>query len=125
MANTTQTSAEILASEGQTIKPYGVYIVLRDQLTELGELARAESLRPQMMYNYDRNGLIVKGRAAKVTKEAGRYTTDEVRTFVQKWVKKNCKKDAFAPTEPPYNPFANIDEISAQLREENPTLIEV
>lgn len=87
MANIKVSATEILEMESG-ITPYQVHTVLNSKLAEL-EIDR--QVPPQMMYNYDRNGVIVKGRASKVTKEAGRYSNTEVINFVTKWIEKNYK----------------------------------
>lgn len=96
MANIKKTAATIMtdANDGN-VTPYEVFVVLRETLEGLNIEAateRAATLVPQMMYNYDRNGLI-NGVKAKETKVAGRYTLDEVNAFVAKFVKKNFKVD--------------------------------
>jgi tRNA(Ile2) C34 agmatinyltransferase TiaS len=93
MANITLTAEDIFAKvEDGTATPYMVYVVLRDRMAGSGNakaVDRVATLKPQMMYNYDRNGLIVKGRAAKVTGHAGRYTRNEINEFVGKFMAKN------------------------------------
>jgi hypothetical protein len=61
--------------------PYQIHSVVNKVLEALGTEYR---VRPQMMYNYDRNGLIVKG-----AKDQKRYTEDEVASFVIRFVERN------------------------------------
>jgi hypothetical protein len=63
------------------IKPYGIYTVIQTALKVMGS---EKEIRPQMMYNYDRNGLIVKGK-----KGVKRYNKDEVVAFAKKYVAKH------------------------------------
>lgn len=86
MANTKKSVVEILATQGQSLTPYEVYRIWSEAVSTIDA---SRELKPQMAYNYDRNGLIVKGRSAKVTGTAGRYTSEEAVAFVSKWVKKN------------------------------------
>lgn len=69
--------------DGAMIKPYGIHTVINTTFQVLGSEL---TVRPQMMYNYDRNGLIVKGK--KGTKE---YTKTEVIAFATKYVTKKTK----------------------------------
>jgi hypothetical protein len=66
------------------ITPYQVHNVVNTVLEVLGSAYR---VRPQMMYNYDRNGLIVKGR-----KGSKRFTSAEVVGFVTRFVNRNISK---------------------------------
>jgi hypothetical protein len=63
---------------------YGIATVLNKILSRVGR----EPVRPQMMYNYARNGLIVKGE--KVTGQTLRmFTKAEVATFIVKYALRN------------------------------------
>ena len=61
--------------------PYQIHNAVNSVLKALGSEYR---VRPQMMYNYDVNGLIVKG-----AKGQKRYTSDEVYDFVVRFVNRN------------------------------------
>lgn len=100
MANTTKSIDQILASDELTA--YEVYRVLVHFTTPI-DSKRAASLKPQMMYNYTRNGLIVKGK--KGSGSDIRYTVTETLAFVSKWAKKNLGVDLnnTTPTTPKDN----------------------
>lgn len=75
---------EIVTSlQSDTITPYGIAKVLN---TVLRAFAHEKVIVPQMMYNYVRNGLIVKGEKGR--KE---YTADEVVAFANKYLGKIIK----------------------------------
>ena len=61
------------------ITPYGIHSVINTVLETYG----VKPIIPQMMYNYDRNGMIVKG-----SKGQKRYTRSEVTAYVIKFVTK-------------------------------------
>lgn len=63
--------------QGDKITPYGIHTLVNGVMEILGNSYR---VRPQMMYNYDRNGLISKGK-----KGAKEYTRTEVEAFVTKF----------------------------------------
>jgi len=66
--------------ENEIFSPYKVWKVMSSTFEALG----IDQKRPsQMMYNYDRNGLI------NGTKGAKRYTHEEVKKFVTKFVTKH------------------------------------
>jgi hypothetical protein len=88
MANIQISVEDVLASTERDITPYRIFLVLRSEIEKV-DADRAALLRPQMLYNYSRNGLIVSG--FKPTGTNARYTADEVRAFVAKWLKKNLK----------------------------------
>lgn len=92
MANTKKSIEEIMASDGQTLKPYEVFRLWQNEIDKL-ELSEPRVLIPQMAYNYDRNGMIVKGRSSKQTGTAGRYSVEEAMAFIAKWILKNYKID--------------------------------
>jgi hypothetical protein len=63
-----------------TITPYKIATIINKAF----EVTNTEKRIPtQMMYNYDRNGLIVKGK-----KGVKAYTKDEVQTYVVKYTSK-------------------------------------
>jgi len=67
-----------------TYNPYGIWKVLNEILKENG----SKEIRPQMMYNYAANGLIVSKE--KIAKENLRpITRDEVAAFLQKYCTKH------------------------------------
>jgi hypothetical protein len=84
MANTTKSIKQILESDELTA--YEVYR-LQHAATQLIDPDRAEQLRPQMIYNYTRNGLIVKGK--KGSGKVIRYTVTEAAEWIKKWTLKN------------------------------------
>jgi len=64
-----------------TITPYKIHTVVNGAFEALSNEKR---IRPQMMYNYDRNGMIAKGK-----KGVKAYTEDEVKAFATKYVNKH------------------------------------
>ncbi len=72
---------ETVFQGSETITPYKVWKVTMGTLEAMGSTKTVPS---QMMYNYDRNGLIVKGK-----KGVKSYNKDEVKTFVTKYVQKH------------------------------------
>lgn len=89
-------SVESIEAQMTDLTPYQVYVVWQAEIVKVDS---TREIRPQMAYNYDRNGLIVKGRASKGTGEAGRYTFEEARAFVAKWMMKNYKVNIDTPVE--------------------------
>lgn len=89
MANTKLTSDQIIAraeAEGG-LTPYQIASLINYKFEAAGR--KDLCIRPQMMYNYDRNGLIVKGVKNVVnTRNTCKYTVDEGTTFVDKYVSK-------------------------------------
>jgi hypothetical protein len=71
---------ETVFGADETISPYKIAKVINGTFEAVGNTKR---IPPQMMYNYDRNGMIVKGR--KGSKE---YNKDEVTTYVLKYANK-------------------------------------
>lgn len=67
--------------ETAKVTPYGIHTVVNSAFEVLGNPKR---VRPQMMYNYDRNGILCKGK--KNTKE---YTKTEAIEFATKFVEKH------------------------------------
>jgi len=79
-------SAEIIQGmvTDETYTAYGVHTLLNRILKEAGR----EPIRPQMMYNYLRNGLLVKG--IKIHGESLRTVTNqEVVTFLVRYTTRN------------------------------------
>ena len=74
---------------------YGIHTVLNRILADAGRSA----VRPQMMYNYLRNGLIVKGE--KIFGESLRtVTNEEVRNFLVRYIERNKIELVGEPTNP-------------------------
>jgi len=65
-----------------------------------------------MMYNYTRNGLIVKGK--KGSAKEIRYSAEEVVLFVNKWFAKNYKLENVATTST-QNIVVENEEVEGQL----------
>lgn len=104
MANTKRSIQDIRSS--QTLTPYEVYRLWQDAVESI-DATRAAQLKPQMAYNYDRNGLIVKGyNLATRGGEAGRYTVEQADAFIAKWIKKNYNRDYKAA--PVIDPFSDV-----------------
>jgi hypothetical protein len=61
--------------------PYAIAGLITDTYCELGS---DKKVRGQMMYNYDRQGLIVKGM-----KDKKRYTAEEAAVFALRYVHKH------------------------------------
>jgi hypothetical protein len=82
------------AAEGFTA--YMVATIVNEELRKLG----LEEIRPQMMYNYDKNGLIngAKGQNAQERDGKFGYTTEDIETAAE----------YLAETEPTLE-FENID----------------
>src|SRR3954468_3402119 len=74
---------EIAFEGNETVTPYRIAILINGAFEVLGSDKRIPT---QYMYNYDRNGMIVKGK-----KGAKAYTVDEVRAFMTKYVNKHTK----------------------------------
>jgi hypothetical protein len=84
MSNVKLTDAQIIArGEAEGFTAYQIAQLINTKLISAG----CEPIRPQMMYNYDRNGLIVKGSKDRVA-SGERYTTEEVMAFVNKFTTK-------------------------------------
>jgi hypothetical protein len=112
MANTKKTIEQIRSTEGQSLTPYEVFRVLQANVECVNSEAAAK-LRPQMMYNYDRNGGIVKGYTQDSRNGlAGRYTIEQAEDFTEKFIAKNQSKWTNKPTtKVTVDPFANVQEI--------------
>lgn len=90
MANTKLTVEQIM-TRGQVegFTAYQIHSIVNAMLEAQG---RADlKIIPQMMYNYDRNGMIVKG-TKNVTKTRT-FTTAEVEEFTAKFVSNRIKKN--------------------------------
>lgn len=92
----------------ESYSAYQVHVVLNRVLKANG----VDGVRPQMMYNYARNGMIVKGE--KIFGETLRkFTSQEVAEFVVRYV---TKKDLVVKFNIPVNPdqleldLENVDE---------------
>ena len=72
------------AGTSEEMTPYLVHSIVN---TVFEALEVEYRVRPQMMYNYDRNGLIVKGQKGKK-----RFTRDEVLDFVTRFVNRNINR---------------------------------
>lgn len=72
---------EIVTEE--TYTPYGIWKVLNEILKANGQA----EIRPQMMYNYARNGMIVKGSKIFGT-DLRPITRDEVVAFIERYCTK-------------------------------------
>lgn len=71
----------VSALPSDEVTPYQIHTVVNTMFDALGS---SRTVRPQMMYNYDSNGLIVKGKKA-----AKRYTREEAAAFAVKFVTKH------------------------------------
>lgn len=88
------------AHEGFT--PYMVATLINVELAQRG----LEIIRPQMMYNYDKNGLI---NGTKNQNADRGYTTDEVKAFVEKFANmRQAKAKAVVPQ--------TVEDIDAQVQ---------
>lgn len=90
MSNKTLT-VETIRTRGQVenLTPFQIARLLNAKLAEVGAQKNGElyQVRPQMMYNYDKNGMIVKGlRGVKS------YSLDEADEFIAKIVAKYTPK---------------------------------
>jgi hypothetical protein len=72
---------EEINGEGAEFTPYAIAELVGDTFCELGS---DKAVRTQMMYNYDKAGLIVKGM-----KNKKRYTAEEAAVFVLRYVHKH------------------------------------
>ncbi len=87
--STTEVSIEelvldIVSALPSEVTPYQIHSVVNTVFDALGA---GKSVRPQMMYNYAKNGLIVKG-----AKDRKRFSQDEVIAFAVKYVTKHTSK---------------------------------
>ena len=91
MANTTKSIDAILASDELTA--YEVYRLWAAAVATV-DVNRASELRPQMVYNYTRNGLIAKGK--KGSGSVIRYTVTEAQAWIKKWTNKHLTTEPAA-----------------------------
>jgi hypothetical protein len=118
MANTKRTIEDIRSTEDQSLTPYEVFRILQDGMQQGGFTEAAAKLRPQMMYNYDRNGGIVKGYTQTARNGlAGRYTVEQADAFATRYIAKNYTKWTNAPRTATVDPFANVEQIIAENTE--------
>lgn len=90
-SNTTELTVESVVTElvstlEEEVTAYKIATVVNGTFTVMGNEKRIPT---QMMYNYTRNGLIVKGK--KGSAKEIRYTKEEVKSFVVKYVNKFVK----------------------------------
>lgn len=86
MANTTLTTEQIIArGELEGFTAYQIAKLVNVKLAG----ANVELVRPQMIYNYSKNGMIAKGKKGDMSV---RYTRDEVESFVEKFSSKRIAK---------------------------------
>lgn len=116
MANKTLSVDKIRANgeRGDLLTPYQIAKLINAKLVEVG----LDEIRPQMMYNYDKNGLIVKGQ--KGIKE---YTLAEADEFVEKFTAKRISKNQPVEVE-----TVEDTEVEGQMdlfEDEAPELLEV
>jgi hypothetical protein len=104
---------------------FTAYMVATIVNVELGNRG-LEEIRPQMMYNYDRNGLIngTKGQNGQERNGKFGYTTPEVIAFANKFADMREAKGRKAPVPPAPSAFSIEDvETAAQyVAETVPTL---
>lgn len=81
--STTQAMQALEGDEWESITwtPYGIAKLINQLFQDLGS---DKQIPPQMMYNYDRNGMIVRGQKNRKT-----YTAEEVGAFAVKYVSKH------------------------------------
>lgn len=103
-----QVLQEVLTEE--TYTSYGISTVLNKILVANG----SDKIRPQMMYNYARNGLIVKGE--KIFGASLRdFTTEEVSEFLIRYCVRNGIVIKFvAPENPDQLVLFQVDEVTAE-----------
>lgn len=119
MANTKKTIEQILATEGTDLTPYEVFRILENLVSQL-DRQPAKALRPQFVYNYDRNGLIVKGyNMASRDGLAGRYSVEQATAWATAYIQKNQHKWTGTKVTPvdPFATFTGEDstEVEGQL----------
>jgi hypothetical protein len=106
MANTIKTIEQIRSAEGTVLTPYEVFRILQAQVSEAG-LTPPKPLRPQFVYNYDRNGMIVKGyNMAARDGLAGRYSVEQAEAWAAKYIQSNKHKWTGTSTVQVVDPFA-------------------
>jgi hypothetical protein len=81
---------ETLVEKGQIYKPYGIHTLINRALEVLGA---DRQIAPQMIYNYSRNSLIVRGRGEKVNGKVVNkdhvYDSEQVTKFMIRYLSKN------------------------------------
>lgn len=100
------TIAQIITrGENEGFTPYMIASLVNAQL----ESAGVEPIRPQMMYNYDSNGMI---NGTKKQSAQRKYTSTEVEAFLGRWVPKYIAKKTgqAVPTTP-----QTVEDIDAQV----------
>ena len=111
MANTTRSIDAILASDELTA--YEVYRLWAAAVATV-DVNRASELRPQMVYNYTRNGLIAKGK--KGSGSVIRYTVTEAQAWIKKWTNKHLSTEIdILATQAPKTTADLISEYRVQL----------
>lgn len=84
-ASNTQTASLQQAVDAHvTLDEYKPYGIAKSLNAVLADLDLKVQVRPQMLYNYDRQGLIVPKRPNKKT-----YNRQEVKSWISKYVEKN------------------------------------
>lgn len=73
--------ATVAFGTDETVTPYKIATIINKTFEVMGAEKRIPT---QMMYNYDRNGMIVKGK-----KSVKAYTKDEVTAYVNKYTTKH------------------------------------
>jgi hypothetical protein len=90
MANKSLTVEQIMArGEIEGFTAYQIAQLINAKLTAAG----FEQIRPQMMYNYDRNGMIVKGQ--KDVTKTRTFTMAETIEFVEKFTTKRMSNEKY------------------------------
>ena len=84
-----EVNLEDLLGEQTEWTAYQIHTILNKIFEQVG----VPTIRPQMIYNYARNGMLVKGESvAKNTYEARKYNKDEVVGFVARFATKHVQK---------------------------------
>lgn len=80
---------EELLGDEQEFTAYRIHT----KLNEIFEVAGVEKVRPQMIYNYARNGMVVKGESVQKGNYIPRtYTRAEVLEFITKFAPRYVKR---------------------------------
>jgi hypothetical protein len=86
MSNTKLTSETIITrGETEGVTAYQIATLINEKLIAAG----LDKIRPQMMYNYSRNGMIVKGQKGDMSH---RYTVAEATTYAETFATKRINK---------------------------------
>jgi hypothetical protein len=98
--------------EHEGFTAYMVATIVNVELANRG----LEEIRPQMMYNYDKNGLINGTKGQNALEREGKlgYTTEEVIAFANKFADMRQAKAANAPA-PKVETVEDIDALVAEL----------